>query len=143
MWKGVMFAVAALSLSSCAVDDDASSSDIAGLTTHGGGVHTANQAKQVVIDTFETLGSGDLEGYLAGLTEDVRWNVNAQFLPWGGERVGRDAVRAFFLQVLSVVAVTSFATVPDESIAQRVDRGEFTVMLATEERVVSLRDRTR
>lgn len=53
------------------------------------------------------------------------------------------AVRAFFIQVLGVVAVTSFATIPDETIAERVGHCRFLVDLKTEELVVSLRDPTR
>jgi hypothetical protein len=66
------------------VDDGAAESSEAGevaSVTGGGGVHTAREAKQIVIDLWNMLGTGDLDGYIAGLFDDVRWNVNARFLP--------------------------------------------------------------
>jgi hypothetical protein len=144
--KSALLGLAMILLTGCAVEDGAAESSEVGelaSVTGGGGVHTARQAKQIVIDLWNTLGTGDLDGYIAGLSDDVRWNVNARFLPWGGEREGAEAVRAFFIQVLGIVAVTSFATIPDETIAERVGHCRFLVDLKTEERVVSLRDPTR
>ena len=49
---------------------------------------------------------------------------------------------AFFQQVLSVVTVTSFAEVPEQTIAEQLGPCRFLVDLKTVERVVSLRDPT-
>lgn len=72
---------------------------------------------QVVKDSYDKFGNGDVEGILANCAEDVAWDTpeieNASF---GGKRQGRDQVGDFSAQLDAAEETTKFE--PTEFIAQ-------------------------
>lgn len=72
---------------------------------------------QIVQTTYEKFGSGDLEGLLSNLADNISWTTPVvQNSPLGGNRIGIAAVREFFTLVPEVENISVFE--PREFIAQ-------------------------
>lgn len=72
---------------------------------------------EIVQDTYAKFGSGDLEGLLDRLADNISWTTPVvQNSPLGGNRVGRAAVREFFIELPEQENITLFE--PREFIAQ-------------------------
>ncbi len=72
---------------------------------------------QIVQTTYEKFGSGDLEGLLSFLAENISWTTPVvQNSPLGGNRAGLAAVREFFTLLPAHENMTVFE--PREFIAQ-------------------------
>lgn len=72
---------------------------------------------QVVQSGYEKFGSGDINGLLSLFDEDIKWTVpEIENAPFGGSRVGREAVGQFFSQLDEAEDITEFS--PTEFIAQ-------------------------
>lgn len=72
---------------------------------------------QLIQRSYEQFGTGDIDGLLKTMADDIKWNVpeieNAAF---AGSRNGLDAVRQFFTQLQEGEEITRFE--PLEFIAQ-------------------------
>ena len=65
------------------------------------------QSRQLVAGIYEAFGRGDLEAVLAGLADDVDWNLPG-VAPYAGVRQGRGAVRAFFMELIMAGKIEMF-----------------------------------
>lgn len=72
---------------------------------------------QLVQACYEKFGSGDLDGLLSTLADDINWTTpSVQNSPLGGNRVGIAAVREFFTLMPSIEDMSVFE--PREFIAE-------------------------
>ena len=83
------------------------------IAVFGGRAALANDPPNVkaVQDFYEAFGKGDLSGLVAGLSEDVRWEVvgRASDCPCMGVRSGKAGVAEFFQVLGSTYDVSEFS----------------------------------
>jgi ketosteroid isomerase-like protein len=77
----------------------------------------SEQNKNVVTQAYNNFKTGDIEGLLNLMSDDISWTLpDMEGVPFGGSRTGRAAVAEFFDKVIGSQEVVTFE--PAELIAE-------------------------
>ncbi|MCW5960900.1 MAG: nuclear transport factor 2 family protein [Pyrinomonadaceae bacterium] len=64
---------------------------------------------EIVQEAYSKFGSGDIDGLIAHLADDVQWETpEVENSPLSGVRSGKSAVRDFFQALLTIEEMTAF-----------------------------------
>jgi thiamine-phosphate pyrophosphorylase len=79
-----------------------------------------HQKTQLVLDFFRRLTSGDIDGALAGSTEDVEFDLSRSLAPWRGVYSGRSELRASWASLRDAWETLTWEALRGRAVGDRV-----------------------